>query len=194
LTRDVLVAGSTTRNCSGGSNEQTPTELTAGDFGAMTKTLRNNSARFTAPMIKAKTGQGTSPVRAAFWGMAHTYLEDDIEDCTGFRSVSNYPAQQSVMEAEWGNVKNVRLLTSPIAHPGTSADADSTYRIPIVGQHAYGVIKLQRGDVKWVYHSPEKAGGALEQYWTAGWKTLFTAKILNDNFMGVLYCTHSDHN
>ncbi len=188
-----MIAATTSRNCSGGSNGQSPTEITTADVVALTKTLRNNSARFTAPMITAKTGQGTSPVRSSFWAMAHTWIEDDLEDCTGFRSVANYPAQQSVLEAEYGNIKNVRILTSPIAEPGTSADNDSTFKIPVIGKNSYGIVKLKRGDVKWIYHEPKIAGGALEQYWTAGWKTLYTAKILNENFMGRLNCTHSDH-
>jgi len=193
LTRDVLIAGSTNRNCAGGSNGQTPTEITTADVAALTKTLRTNSARFTAPMITARTGQGTAPVRQSFWAMANTFLEDDLEDCMGFRSVANYSGQQTVLESEWGNIKNVRFLTSPLAEPGTSADADSTYKIPLIGRDAYGIIRLKRGDVKWIYHEPKIAGGALEQYWTAGWKTMYVAKILNDNFMGRLTCTHSDH-
>lgn len=193
LTRDVLVAGSTTRNCAFGSNGQTPTELTTEDIEQITKTMRNTNARFMAPMITAATGQGTSPIRAAFWAMAHTFLEDDIEDCTGFKPTVTYSAHGSVLESEYGDIKHVRFLTSTLAYPNTSADADSTYRIPIVGQNAYGLVRLKAGDVKWIYHGPEKAGGPLEQYWTAGWKTMFVAKILNDNFMAVLYCTHSDH-
>lgn len=193
LTRDVLAACSSYTDASNGSNGDVPTEITVEDIDAVKKTLRGNDARYITPLIRAGTGQGTSPIRPAFWAMTDVDIEDDIEKCTGFKSTANYPAQQSVLEAEIGNVKNVRFLTSSIGYvdSGASNLSADEYYVIIIGQYAYGLTKIKRGEAKWIYHEPKIAGGALEQYWTAGWKTWFIAKILNSNFMHVLRVTHS---
>jgi N4-gp56 family major capsid protein len=143
-----------------------------------------------APRILAGTGQGTSPVRPAFWGIINTYLIDDLEDCTGFKSTSSYPSQMGVEEAEWGLVKNVRFVTSSEGHRDTSQSPDQ-FKVPIIGQNAYGTVRHETGDVKSIFHDKKTAGGPLEQSSTMGWKTFDVTRILNDNFMHILVVTHS---
>lgn len=189
LTKDVLASTLSVTNASSGSNGNTPTEMTTDDYQAVCKTLIGNKARMITSMIKAGTGQGTSPIRPSFRAIIHTDLIDDLESCTGFKAVTNYSNSQDTDETEWGNVKNVRFHMSQNADK-TSGSPD-TYKIPILGRNAYGTTKIKRGDVKWIYHDPSKAGGPLEQQWTAGWKTWFVARILNDNFMHALNVSHS---
>ena len=190
LMRDILAACASSTNASGGSNGNDPTEITTADIDAVVKTLLGNDAEMITEIIKASPGQGTSPVRAAFYGIAHTDLIDDLESCTGFKSVAEYPHQNDVDEAEWGAIKNTRWLVSSNAKKDTSA-SPTEYKLPIIGKDAYGDVELTT--VKNIVHTFGSAGAGdpLNQRATSGWKAGWAARILNDNFMHVLNVTHS---
>ena len=161
----------------------------------MVKTLLNNDANFLTQLVSATTGIGTTPVRPSFWGILQTDLIDELETVTGFLSTSAYPAQTNVDLAEWGATGNVRWLTSSNAHgPSLVSDAYTAgtyYWLPIIGQNAYGITKLDAGNARSII-KPFGSGGSsdpLNQRATSGWKALMTARVLNDNFMHLLKVT-----
>jgi len=176
LGRDILAATASQVNASGGVNGLTPTEITRSDVDTVVETLLGNDAEFVAPMIKAGTGQGTMPVRAAFWGIIKSTIVMDLEGCVGFTGVQGYSAQMGVEEAEWGAVGNVRFLQSSNAKFVTP-----NYAIPIIGKDAYGTVNL--GKTKNVVHGFDTAGSPLNRYATSGWIAPWACRILNDLFM-----------
>lgn len=193
IVRDILVACSSTTNASNGTNGETPTELSKTDIDGVARTLMSNDAEMLTPMIKAGQGEGTSPVRAAYWGIAKTNLIEDLEAVSGFRSISQYPNQVNVDDAEWGSTGNVRWLVSSVAHISTG-DSPDTFKLPIIGKNAYGIINLEAGNAKTIV-KPFGSGGTsdpLNQRATSGWKSMFVSRILNDNFMHILIVTRSD--
>lgn len=191
LVRDILIASLTATHAAGGSNGNTPTEITKADIDDLVKTLLGADAEFFAPKITASTGVGTSPIRDAFWGIAHTDLIDDLEDVSNFKSTSEYPKQEGVVDGEWGSTGNVRWLVSSVAAKNLTPTPDE-YDLPIIGKNAYAVTDLESGS-----ESIVKAFGSggtsdpLNQRATAGWKMAFVARILNDNFIQLLQVTHS---
>ena len=191
LVRDILIASLTATPAAGGSNGNTPTEITKADIDDLVKTLLGADAEFFAPKITASTGVGTSPIRDAFWGIAHTDLIDDLEDVSNFKSTSEYPKQEGVVDGEWGSTGNVRWLVSSVAAKNETPNPDE-YDLPIIGKNAYAVTDLESGS-----ESIVKAFGSggtsdpLNQRATAGWKMAFVARILNDNFIQLLQVTHS---
>jgi len=190
IVRDIMVACASLTLCSGGGNAQTPTEFSKADIDGVVKTLLGNNADFFTPLVKAASGQGTTPIRPAFWGLAHTDLIDAIEAVSGFKSTSNYPAQSGVLDSEWGSTGNVRWLLSSVAD--RTLGSPDTYRCPIVGKHAYGIVDLEGGNARSIV-KPFGSGGTsdpLNQRATAGWKIMFVARILNDNFMNILRCSN----
>jgi len=196
IVRDILVACSSSTTASNGTG--TATKLNKTDIDAVVQILLNNDASMITELIKAGTGQGTSPVRPSFWGILNTALIDDLEAVSGFKSTANYPAQSNVDEAEWGSTGNVRWLASSVAHSGGTPidpfDGSGTYYyLPILGKNAYGMVDLEAGNAKNIVKSFGSGGTSdpLNQRATSGWKTMFTARILNDNFMHVLKVTHS---
>jgi len=196
IVRDILVACASSTTASNGTG--TATKLNKTDIDAVVQTLLTNDASMITELIKAGTGQGTSPVRPSFWGILNTALIDDLEAVSGFKSTANYPAQSNVDEAEWGSTGNVRWLASSVAHSGgTSTDpfdgSGTYYYLPILGKNAYGMVDLEAGNAKNIVKSFGSGGTSdpLNQRATSGWKTMFTARILNDNFMHVLKVTHS---
>lgn len=196
IVRDILVACASSTTASNGTG--TATKLNKTDIDAVVQTLLTNDASMITELIKAGTGQGTSPVRPSFWGILNTALIDDLEAVSGFKSTANYPAQSNVDEAEWGSTGNVRWLASSVAHSGgTSTDpfdgSGTYYYLPILGKNAYGMVDLEAGNAKNIVKSFGSGGTSdpLNQRATSGWKAMFTARILNDNFMHVLKVTHS---
>lgn len=191
LTRDILDACASTTNCTKGSNGQTPTELTKGDIQGIVRTLLGNKAKMITRVVSASTGVGTVPVRPAYWGILHTELIDDIEAVSGFIGAEKYPNQKDVQEYEWGSTGNVRWVISQKAIKTTESPAQ--YHCFIIGQDAYGNIDLKGGTVKNIVKAFGSGGTSdpLNQRATSGWKTMFVARILNDNFMTNLEATHS---
>lgn len=175
LCRDVLVATASAIDVSGA--------LSTTVLDSAIQTLINNDARMVTQMVQAGTGIGTQPVSQAFWAMAHTDKLTDLKGLSGFLPVREYPRQDDVQDAEWGAYENIRFLLSTQGYKDTSLTYP--YKIPIVGQNAYGVTEIEGGAAKNII-KPFGSGGTedpLEQRATSGWKMTFAARILNDNFI-----------
>ena len=196
IVRDILASTASEDDCDLGANGDTPTELTKNDIDkkAVQVLLGNNADMYT-PIIKAGSGQGTSPVRAAFWALSEIDLIDDIEAVSGFKSTSNYPVQQGVLDAEWGSTGNVRWLVTTegyVESASSNLGADEYYNF-ILGKNAYGIIDLDAGNVKSIIKGFGSGGTSdpIDQRATAAWKLMFVARILNDNFLMNLKASHS---
>lgn len=198
IIRDILVACATAGFCANGLNAGAgtfadPTEFSRIDVDAVVKILLGNNADFFTPLIKASSGQGTAPIRPAFWGICHTDLIDALEAVSGFRSTSQYPAQSGILDAEWGSTGNVRWLISSIAD--RTLGTPDIYRNIILAKHAYGIVDLEGGNAKSIIKAFGTGGTSdpLNQRATAGWKLAFVSRILNDNFMYILRSTNLAH-
>jgi len=194
LTRDILCATASYTNASKGSNGATPTELTRQDIDAVVKTLLGANASFITSIQKASSGIGTSPVRASFWSIIHTDLIDDLEACSGFKSVAEYPKGDAI-EGEWGNVGNVRFLVSSVAHKSTASILTATYYCLVIAKNAYGTSEIKGGSAKSIVHDfgSGGTGDPLNQRATVGWKVPFVARILNDALINNLRVKHSTY-
>lgn len=189
LTRDILAACASATNASGGSNGNTPTEITKSDIDTVVQTLINNKAKFISSMIKAGQGQGTTPVRRAFWGVIHSELLGDLEAVSGFKSVESYPKQNDVQEEEWGSTGNVRWVFTQKGYK--TSETPVQYHLPIFGRDAYGIINIRGYAAKNIVKGFGSGGTSdpLNQRATSGWKAAHTCRILNDNFMHLLEVT-----
>jgi N4-gp56 family major capsid protein len=191
LTRDILCACASIYSCASGTNSKTPTNITKTDIDVVVKTLLGANAKMIAEVLKATSGVGTTPVRPAFWAVAHTDLIDTIETCTGFLHHANYPAQNDVQEGEWGSVGNVRFLVSTNADRTTGCPG--VYRIPVIGRDAYGISRIEQGTAKNIVKGYGSGGTSdpLDQRTTSGWKCWHVARILNDSFMLLMRASNS---
>jgi N4-gp56 family major capsid protein len=185
LTRDVLGNSASSTTCSNGS--PTATLLNKTDIDGVRGTLRAQDAEYITGLIRAGTGQGTSPIRPAFWGIADTDLEDDLEDVSNFKYMANYAGQQTVDPAEVGSTGNVRWLTTTQGFV-----SGSNYSCPIIAKNAYGVIDIRGGNAKSIVKGFGSGGTSdpLDQRATVGWKMWQVARILNDVNVHLLICTN----
>lgn len=191
LMRDVLMACASQTNASGGANGKTPTESSVTDVTAVIKVLRAANARYITDVITASNGVGTSPVAQAFWAMSHSDLDDMWEAVTGWKGTHEYPSQGTVLDAEIGQVKRIRVLSTTQGHKDTTTTPD-TYKTVIVGKDAYGATRLSTLTMKNIVKAFGSGGTSdpLDQRATSGWKASFAGRILNDAFMHLLVCSN----
>lgn len=185
LARDYLCASASSTTCSNGSG--TATLLNQTDIDGVVQTLLGNDAEFITPMITAGTGQGTSPIAAAFVGMCDMDLWDDLKDVDEWLAVKNYSAQQGIDPAEIGSTDHVRWLASTQGYT-----SGSSYYCPIIGKDAAAMVDINGGNAQGIIKGFGSGGTAdpLNQRATVGWKMWQAFRILQDLYIHVLICTN----
>jgi len=185
LARDYLAQSASSTTASNGS--PTATLLNRTDIEGVIGTLRGQDAKFITSVIPAATGQGTSPIRPAFVVLTDTDLEDDLEDVSTFRSTTNYPAQQPIMDNEWGSTGNARWITSTQGYV-----SGSNYTSIFLAKEAYGMIDINGGNAQAIIKAFGSSGSAdpLDQRTTTGWKMQQVFRILQDLFVHGLVSTN----
>ena len=197
IIRDILVAGTNVQYANGSARTAVNTTLTAGKLNTAIRTLRRQNAKFIKGQLNASTGIGTTPIRKAYIGIIHVDTEAVLEGITGYKTVSEYPAQMELLEGEVGSYKNIRFVTSTnakvwpdvgvttglmISTTGTDADVYGTL---IIAQDAYGIVPLAGEAMKNIVKPIGSSGAAdpIDQRGSSGWKAMTTAKILNENWI-----------
>lgn len=199
LTYSALMSGTNVMYANGAADRANlASAITMTDIDKAIRLMRRNNAKEFTEVIKATTGVATFPIRPAFWAFVHPDVVRDLENLTGFISVERYASTGPVHEAEVGAVKNVRFLMTtnlptvdaagnPAASTTWVAGATNTtkavvYPTIIIAKDAYGTVGIDKGTVKSIVKVPgsQSTNDPLNMLTTAGWKTWFTAKILND--------------
>lgn len=206
LTRNHLLTGTTVRYA-GGQTVRTSvaSAMTDEDVDSIIRTLENNRAKKITAMFAPDSRTNTVPIRPSYIAITHTDSRYDVEHLTGFISVERYPRQDSLSKFEGelieiGEVRGLRFLATDqakiwqgggvvVASAPTLVAADSTnidvYGSLVFGRNAYGIIPLQKGNVKNIVKALGSAGteDPLDQRATSGWKMAKTHKILNEDWM-----------
>jgi len=190
LMRDMLASTATFINCVGGTNGDNPTEITRSDVDTVVRTLRGNNAYSFITGIEGEDRFGTAPVRDAYFGLGHTDLIGQLDNVAGFIQKWNYPNQQSTLDAEWGNVANIRFLLSSIGSttPNASLLGNTVYNIFCVGREAYAAIEQDGYSAQFIYRPPIY-DGPLALNASVGYKFAEVPRIQNDTWVFNLRCT-----
>ena len=183
LIRNMMVATASSISCSNGVNGNTPTEITTADIKNAVRALRLGNARLMTKPIPGENRFATSPVRSSYWGFMDVTLQPDLEACSDFLSAANYPNPMDALEAEWGSTNNVRWLLSTNGY-ATSA-ATPVWNSIILGQEAYGVVKLGSKEAEFIVKPLGSSGteDPLNQRGSVGYKYPFATRLLNDNWI-----------
>lgn len=189
LLRNMMVGTASSISCSNGVNGNTPTEITTKDIKGAVRALRLSNARLMTKPIIGENRFATSPVRSSYWGFMDVNLQTDLEACADFLSVANYPNPMDALEAEWGSTNNVRWLLSTNGY-ATSA-SPPVWNSIILGQEAYGVVKLGSKEAEFIVKPLGSSGTAdpLNQRGSVGYKYPFATRLLNDNWITRLLST-----
>jgi N4-gp56 family major capsid protein len=177
---------------------------------AVNQLNRNSAMTFTTPGY-GNTNVGTNPTRAAYYGICHVDVEEDIRSLTGFQDVVTYGGYTETMPFEFGAVAGVRFCSTEIIPISTSAGTDTSsgmrgasanlndvYSTYIYGKEAVGSVGLgaQFGTNSTTGYDPRKPTGVELIYKPVGtvgtdlynevcslaWKAWWAGKVLNSSW------------
>jgi N4-gp56 family major capsid protein len=197
----VLKAGTNVFYANGAARNAVNTVLTLNKQRAVTRALAAQKAAKITRMLKSGPEYGVSAVEAAYVAVAHTDLDSDIRNLTGFIPVAKYGQRQPISEHEIGSVEQVRYILSPDLAPfedaggakgtmvssgGVNADVypilffgqDAFAQVPLKGEEAIVPMVLNPG-------KPSKSD-PMGQRGYVSWKAWYAAVILNDLWMARL--------
>lgn len=177
LCRDVLRGNASYTTCSSGS--PTVQFLNKSDIDTVVTNFEGENAQMMKSQISAGTGQGTSPIRAAYIAIGHTAQRPRLEAVAGFKHVSNYAGQGDIMEGEFCSTGDVRWTLTT-----NSYYASGLYYNIIIAKEFFGNVQINGGSAEGplIYTPPDRTGSGLRRYSMLGWLANYATRILNDNF------------
>lgn len=198
IRRDVLVAGTSIAYANAvAARVNVNIKIQAADLDKAIRFLKVQNGKYIKDMVGPTDKVGTGSIRKAYIALVHPDVEFDLENITGYRSVSDYGSQEGVIEDEIGAYKNIRFVSSTnckifagggaagttvYKNNGTNFDVYATL---IFADNSYGVCPLSGQAMQTYVKALGSAGTAdpLEQRSTVGWKATTTTKILNDSWL-----------
>ena len=208
LMRNDLLAGSNAmyaNNVAG--RDSVVAKISTSDLDVAIRTLKLANTPRIAKQVSATTNYNTTPIRAGYIAVIHPYMSNDVEALTGFVPVEKYPSNSGVIEGEIGSYKGIRFVetTQAMCYEGLGGSSSSVkntagkadvYPVLIFGEDAYGEVPLSganHGIIIKVHGDSDRSDTSdpLNQRGSAGWKTMWTGKILNDAWMIRLECAAS---
>jgi len=169
---------------------------------AITRALKAERAKKVTSMLSSSVKYGTEAVDAAFIAFAHTDLEADIRDLTGFVPTEKYGSMKA-LPYEIGKVEDVRYILTPVltqiedagglastnttlSTTGTNSDV---YPIIYAGKDAYGHVALKGAEAMTptiINPGQLDKSDPLGQKGIVGWKTYHKSFIANQAWMARL--------
>jgi len=189
LCRNIIAAGTTIQYASTAITTATvgpAMKLNRAEVKEMVKTLRGNNAKPVMRMINPSTGYNTTPVGKSFIGIISEDTLYDLDDATGWIPVEKYPNKSNVMEDEVGSLANVRFLMTTNAATKTGTLVTTVHQTLIFGTRAYAQTRISGHALVNIVKPLGDSGTAdpLNQRATSGWKATYTARILNQSWIG----------
>jgi N4-gp56 family major capsid protein len=207
LTYGVLKAGTNVFYNNGSARSDVNTAITLNKIRAVVRSLKAQKAMMITRVLDGSIKINTTPIEASYIAVAHTDLEADIRGLAGFTPVAEYGNRATVHDYECGSVENVRFILSPDLEPfedaggakgsmisttGVSADV---YPVLFFGKEAFATVPLRgQGAVEPTILRPgaKTKDDPLGQRGYVGWKTWFSATILNQAWMARLEVAATD--
>lgn len=209
LARDVFDGTTSVRIGSGAANNTALTSnITLIDIQNVVNNLNRNSAMKFFSMGTGSQNVATSTVRASYYGICHSDVEEDIRGLTGFVGVEQYGGYiGDVQVGEFGAVGGVRFSSTPIAPiatgvatttnttaRGASDILNDVYKTFIYGKEAVGTVGLGENHTEQAYlmgdripaviliNHPIGSSGTADPFNELGslaWKSWFAGAVLN---------------
>lgn len=192
ILRDYVVSAASEIFAGGGSNNDNPTNLGISDFSLVNTTLDTNNAFKFMTGIPGADRYGTGPVRSCYFMLSSTELQTDFDSLVGqgFKSVWDYPSNTSALPSEYGNVLNMRILTSseaPVAR-AASANGQDVYYNTVLGKQALTHVTQDGDSMQLIYRDPYYSG-MLAQNATLAIRFSQAQAITQDTGIRNLLCT-----
>jgi N4-gp56 family major capsid protein len=178
--------------CGGGDNSDNPTNIAPSDCSLVATTLDSNNAYKFVSGIEGEDKFGTGPVRSSYFMLSSTELQTDFDGMVGqgFKNQWDYSNNTSALLNEYGNIFNIRVLTSsqaPVAR-GASANGQDVYYNTTLGKQGVTHINQDGYSMKLIYRDPMYSG-MLAQNCTLAVKFAQSQALTQDTAIRNLLCT-----
>lgn len=198
ILRDYIVSAASQINAGGGGGNFNPTPLGVTDFSLVATTLDTNNAYKFMSGILGEDRFGSGPVRSAYFMLSSTELQSDFDSMVGagFLNQWNYPNNSSALPSEYGNVYNIRILTSSEAPVARNAAIDNVgntadvYYNTVLGKQAITHINQDGYSMNLIYRDPYYSG-MLAQNATLAVKFAQAQALTQDTAIRNLLCTRA---
>jgi len=179
ITKVELAAGTNVLYANGAGSRG---DVGSGDWFSLTELRR---AERLLSRNKGRPIQGNK-----FMAFIHsdTYT-DFVQDSTVNTILTNAGARgdsNPIFRGEVGRISRSVLVETPngVVFSGSGEDSGDVYATIVVAANAYGVVELEAHSLTttWVPAKPDHYD-PLGQSWIKGWKSTFTAKRLNEDWM-----------
>lgn len=143
LMRDLYASSPSYLNATGGTNGDSPSEISRQDINNIERVLLGNDARTMLEGIDAENKFGTAPTRDSFIALASTDITPDLQTVSGVLLKNAYPRQEGLRPEEYCSVSRFRFFVSSRANKivGASMLGASVYTIPMYGLEATAKIE-----------------------------------------------------
>lgn len=143
---------------------------------------RNNTMRFSGAEQNKKIAQGN------YYIFLHPNAVYDLKNDSEWKTMQQNIRPDLLFEGSLGMIEGCQVFQSTLCpvFTGEGSGGADVYGSMVVGQNAFGVVDVGGTGKFKTYVKPLGSGGTadpLDQRATIGWKSVFQAKILNDNFM-----------
>ena len=186
VTRDVWDSAVPQISCLNGTNGQAITEITQADLNRAVAYLDENDTEKMTPTIEGTSRFGTGPVEPGFWMTSHVKIKPDLRNVDSFIPTSQYGSQEPVLQAEFGAMDEVRVVTSTLVK--VDASSPPIYNNTLVGANAYGYVGLDEVSTE-VILKPLGFNDYLNRFQSMGFTAWFNAAILDDSHIVTLLST-----
>lgn len=186
VTRDVWNSAVSLITCVNGVNGNAITELNEIDIARAIQYLDDNNTEKMTPVIEGTNRYGTGPIEEAYWCTSHVNLKQDWRAIPDFLTTSEYGAQESVLQAEFGAYNETRVVTSTLVQKSTANPP--VYNNTFVGANAYGYVGLDEVSTEMIL-KPLGFNDYLNRFQSMGFTAWFNAAILDDSHIICLQST-----
>lgn len=170
------------------------------------RTLSLQKGRRLTRILSATQGYNTTPIPPTYIGVCSTYVKYDMEETIGesggFVPMEKYSNSSAIFGGEFGKLGHVRWKENEdmtywadaggnvtAGHKSTSSVKEDVFPNLIFAKEAYGIVPFGgytgRDGIESIVKKKGSSGvtDALDQRASVGYKTMQTAKILNENWM-----------
>ena len=198
----ILKAGSTRYLANGSQRTDVNAPLTLSLQRKATRGFNRQMARPFTKKLSSSVNMDTVNVSPAYIGLVHPDLENTVRGLPGFKDVVDY-ASQTPYASEIGQVENVRYIMSTVFEAwadgggdkvnaagvttvSTTGTKSDVYPVLFFAPDAFGIVPLKGANAITpivLNANTPRGGDPLGQRGSVGWKTYFTAVILNQSWM-----------
>ena len=190
LMRDLLASSVSYINAVGGTNGDSPSNISRADINNVERLLLSNDARTMLQTIDAMDKFGTAPTRDSFIALSNTDLTSDLQNVQGVLLKNAYPKQEGLRPEEYCSVSRFRFFVSSKGIKGTSTSllGNTVYQIPMYGLESYAKIEQNGYSARLGYRPPYVVSNASQNSELYG-KFAIARSITNQNWLSGLRVT-----